>query len=151
MTDEAGWTLETLRQHLLLLLDERAKSTDQRFTDQERAVAAALASAEKAVTAALVAADRAVAKAELAADKRFDAVNEFRGQLSDQASSFLSRNEYAAQHKSLEDKVQALTDRINSSQGKIEGTQLSKANLYAGLAAVATALGIVVLLANNVL
>lgn len=136
--------------HLRELMDERDRRYQQRDEDRQRAVDAALASAEKAVTAALVAADRAVAKAELAADKRFDSVNEFRGQLNDQATTFLSRNEYAAQHESLEDKVQALTDRINSSQGKAEGSQLTKGNYYAALGAVATVLGILVLLANNV-
>jgi hypothetical protein len=49
--------------------------------------------ADKAVTAALEAAEKAVGKAEIAAEKRFDAVNEFRAQLADQAATFLPRSE----------------------------------------------------------
>lgn len=67
----SGWTLETLKEHF-----------DQRFSDQDRAVTAALEAAKEATT-----------KAENAADKRFDAANEFRGQLADQASHFMPRTE----------------------------------------------------------
>jgi hypothetical protein len=83
---------------------------DQRFSDQDKAVQAALQAAKEAVT-----------KAEIAADKRFDAVNEFRGQLADQTNTFMTRTEYTVQHKSLADQVAALTDRINRTEGKSAG------------------------------
>lgn len=70
---------------------------DVRFADQEQAVQAALAAAEKAVV-----------KAELAADKRFESVNEFRGQLTDQANTFISRLEYNANQKAIEQKIETL-------------------------------------------
>lgn len=50
------WTLDTFKEHV-----------DQRFTDQD-----------KAVSAALQAAKEAVIKAETAADKRFELLNELR-------------------------------------------------------------------------
>lgn len=65
--------------------NERERASNQRFESQDRAVSAALAAAEKAV-----------AKAEIAAEKRFDAVNEFRGQLKDQAATFVTRTELYA-------------------------------------------------------
>lgn len=102
MTD---WTVDTLKELM-----------DQRFSDQEKAVTAALAAAERAVEAALAAAEKAVAKAEQAAEKRFEAMNEFRGQLSDQANTFLPRAEYDVQHAALDEKlnlsVKTLSDRV---------------------------------------
>ncbi len=85
-----------LREFLLVLINERDTQYQQRFEAQE-----------KAVTAALDAAKEAVAKAETAAEKRFDAVNEFRAQLADQASTFMPRNEYNVQYQSLNEKIDA--------------------------------------------
>jgi small-conductance mechanosensitive channel len=76
------------------IINERERSNNQRFDAQEKAVAAALAAAEKAVT-----------KAELAAEKRFDAVNEFRGQLKDQADTFATRNEIDIRFRGIEEKI----------------------------------------------
>ena len=76
---ESEWTVETLKAHY-----------DQRFIDQDRAVQAALNAAEKAVT-----------KAETASEKRFDAVNEFRAQLADQAQTFIPRAEAELQFANL--------------------------------------------------
>ena len=77
---------------------------NQRFSDQgvavaaafaanEKAIQAAFASNEKATAAALAAAKEAVVKAETATEKRFESVNEFRGQLKDQASTLTPRDE----------------------------------------------------------
>lgn len=81
---------------LYAIINERERSNNQRFEAQEKAVAAALAAAEKAVT-----------KAEIAAEKRFDAVNEFRGQLKDQSSTFVTRNEIDIRFQSIEEKISA--------------------------------------------
>jgi hypothetical protein len=59
-----------------------ALRTEQRFE-----------ASEKAILAALTAAKEAVNKAEIAQEKRLDSVNEFRGQLSDQAATFVTRTE----------------------------------------------------------
>jgi hypothetical protein len=87
---------------------------DVRFEAQEKAVAAALAAQEKAVAAALAAADRAVAKAEVAAEKRFEGVNEFRATLSDQARTLMPRSESEQAIKTLTEKLDILTARVNA-------------------------------------
>jgi len=69
---------------------------------------------EKAVTAALAAADRAVGKAELASEKRFDSVNEFRAALSDSSRLQMPRAEAEQSMKSVEEKITALTKRVDS-------------------------------------
>jgi len=63
---------------------------DQRFSDMDKAVLAALSSTEKAITVA-----------NAANEKRLDAVNEFRDQQKDIIAGFLSRVEYQAQHEAV--------------------------------------------------
>lgn len=122
----SGWTVDTLKEYV-----------EQRFTDQDRAVQAALTSAKEAVL-----------KAENASDKRFDSVNEFRQQLSDQTNTFLSRPEYNAQHKALEDKVSDLTDRLNTITGKSSGLKDGWSYLLGALAGISIVVG-VILAFNN--
>ncbi len=121
------WTVETLKEFV-----------EQRFTDSDKAIQAALASAEKAV-----------GKAETASEKRFDSVNEFRAQLSDQAATLMTRTEYITNHKALEDKIGDLTDRMNRSDGSNAGSEVTIGKIYAAIGAVGVVLGIIVLLANH--
>jgi hypothetical protein len=58
--------------------------------------AAKFFAAETAVQAALSSAEKAVEKANTASEKRFDAVNEFRGQLNDMMITLIPRNEAEA-------------------------------------------------------
>lgn len=127
-----GWTLDTLRvyadaaiQHAAevsrLAIEAAEKLNERRFADQQIAVTAALAAQKEAVAAALTAADRAVSKAELAAERRFEGVNEFRGQLSDQAATFISRAEALLQIQTNADKIDALATRIDRTEGRSTG------------------------------
>ena len=86
MSDEKHKICE---REMIDLLDERDRRyAELRAADQE-SLKLALNSQEKAVAAALAAADRAVSKADFATEKRFDAVNEFRATLSDQAAHLM--------------------------------------------------------------
>ena len=93
MTDRPHrWTIETLREHVLALLNERDRQYRQRFIAQERAVS----------------------KAETAAEKRFDAVNEFRSTLADQQRTLMPRVEaelHFARLATVEKAVGALQSR----------------------------------------
>lgn len=131
---EQGWTLDTLRAYTDAAIEHAAnvaaislaaaeRLSSQRFDDQSVAVAAALAAQKEAVAAALTAADRAVSKAELAANARFEGVNEFRGQLADQATTFMSRAEGLLQIKANADKIDALATRIDRSEGQGAGAR----------------------------
>jgi len=97
------------------------KLTGQRFEDQQIAVAAAFAAQKEAIAAALAAQEKAVTKAELAAERRFEGVNEFRGQLSDQAATFMSRAEALLQIQTNADKIDALATRIDRTEGRSTG------------------------------
>lgn len=70
---------------------------------------------------ALNASDKAINKSEAAAEKRFDNVNEFRQSLSDQTATFISRREFEASNKALNDKVGLVTDRVNTGEGRTSG------------------------------
>lgn len=79
----SGWTVDTLKEHLLALRDN----------DKE------------ALKLALDSADKAVNKAEEAQLRVNESQNEFRGALKDQASTLLPRGEYDAKHESLQKEV----------------------------------------------
>ena len=105
------------------------------FAANEKLVTAAFNANEKATAAALAAAKEAVAKAESASEKRFESVNEFRGQLRDQAASFITRDEYSIQLKSITDKLDNATASFSSQldratqqlSSSISGLTLSRA------------------------
>lgn len=93
------WTVDTLKAHF-----------DQRLADQEKAVDAALAAAKEATQ-----------KAESAAERRFDALNEMRAMVNDQAALYLTRNEYEAKHEGLVQKVDTLQKVGAAGEGHDEG------------------------------
>lgn len=113
-----GWTVETLKE-----------SVDLRFVENQKAVDTAMVSSEKAVNAALLAAKEAVIKAEISTEKRFDAANEAMSKIVNQNSTLLTRAEYFANHKAIDDKVDVITSNLNKSS--------SDKNLYATHADVA--------------
>lgn len=132
----SGWTVDTLHAHFAEMLRQRDTRADalfrekdlrdqQRFDAQQLALRDALIAQEKAVNAALSAAQEAVQKAETAAEKRFDAVNEFRGQLADQARDLMPRKETETLIKNLSDKIETLEDRGNEIAGRRGGMQES--------------------------
>ena len=118
-----AWTVKTLKAYYDQRLHDQSRSIDRRFTD-----------AGVAVTAALNAAKEAVGKAEVAAEKRFDAQNEFRDQLRDQASTFMPRAEAEIRFGNLSDKIDTNTSNIDRTGG---GTTASQRFITVGLSAVA--------------
>jgi hypothetical protein len=114
----SGWTTDTLHEHLQQQLDDSRRLLDERYATQTKALDAAFAAADKAVQTALLSAEKAVAKAETAAERRFEAVNEFRGQLADQATTFMPRTEADVRLTAMDEKVSRNTEDIASLQGR---------------------------------
>jgi hypothetical protein len=102
--------------HMRMALQEEM---DRRFTDLSSQLDRRFIDSERAVQAALAAAKEAVLKAEESANERFKAVNEFRGQLADQAATLLSRNEYAVQYRALGDTVTQLRQDLTRVDGMV--------------------------------
>jgi CHASE3 domain sensor protein len=93
------WTVDILREYLLAILDER----------------------DKALRAALAASEKAISKAETANERRFDSVNAFRQTLTDQAASFVTREVFDEAMKTIRERQQETTDRVNTQMGKGAG------------------------------
>ena len=104
------WTIGTLKEFILALMDERNDRYAQRFAAQEEAVHAALSAADVALT-----------KAETASERRFESVNEFRAQLTDQTREFIRRTEYMQAHETLTEQVRSLTARVDRTEGRSGG------------------------------
>ncbi len=117
-------------------LDDKISTVAKDVEALDRLIAARLSEVNTKIAAqadkvelALTASDKAISKAENATEKRFEAVNEFRSTLSDQARDFLARGEYGANHAALVDKLDALTARI----GRIEAIKTGGREAFTGL------------------
>jgi hypothetical protein len=130
---KARWTPTTLYMHLLSIIDEREKRYDQRFSDMDTALRAAMTASEKAIL-----------KAEHATERRFEAVNEFRSTLSDQANQFITRSEAEAATERNTERIQELTDRINRSEGRGAGLGAGWGYLVGAVGAVAAVVAVIV-------
>lgn len=146
------------------LINENDRRYTERFIAQEKAVDVALITVNRAMDIAIAkvdkefhehlqqvrtetltaftASEKAIAKAETASEKRFESVNEFRGQLSDQAASFMSRLEAEAKFTGLMEKVDGLTTRIDRNEGRGAGMSQSWGILVAGIGLVAAVIAI---------
>jgi len=76
--------------------------------------------------------EKAIDKAEIATEKRFESVNEFRAQLSDQTNTFLPREVYDTNHRQFSDRVAAIEVVIATTAGREKGIGLSASTLIAG-------------------
>lgn len=148
----AGWTFETLKQHIDSRVDaleksfsdstaalketfvnslaEAEKRNGQRFDAQQMGVKTAMEAAEKAVITAMAAAEKAVMKAETAADKRLDALNELRQMAMDWKTEFARVVEVNLQIKGLSEKIDSfqssLSDKIEAIQSKSSATNTAQ-------------------------
>lgn len=102
-----------------LLQSEKLHLSELRAADQ-LAVAAALSAAEKAVAAALVASEKAVNKAEVAQANINVNQNEFRGQLKDQASTLMPRNEAENTTRELRGLLVTLSGELSNMRSRID-------------------------------
>lgn len=104
--------------------------------------------AEK-VALALAASDKAIQKSEMATEKRFESVNEFRGTLSDQTRTFISRVEFEALRSSYVDRLAELQQRLERVEGHSAGLSAGWVYLLGGIAAVGTIISMVVMLSGK--
>ncbi len=139
----SAWTNDTVLVHLSKLIDANDLRYQQRYDAQQTALRDALSSQEKAVNAALIAAQQAVTKAEVAAEKRFDAVNEFRAQLADQAAGFMPRGEYQVMHDALIERVVKTENYMLQNMGQEQGRSAVVALIVSSIFAVTAVIAVV--------
>ena len=124
----SGWTVDTLRDHFLLLLSEADRRNEQRFQSTQEAIA----------------------KAERATELRFESVNEFRQTLTDQASSFMTRAAFDESQKAanayrdtLNSRFEVINTRLTTRDGEKTGSKETRddsKSMIALVIAVGTAL-----------
>ncbi len=133
-------------------LHERINEGDshlrQHIDQQVVQIEGALDAARRETTIIHDSSEKAIAKAEASTEKRFEAVNAFRQQLSDQANLFMPREVADTQIEALRKQVQDNTKRIDTTQGAKTG---SEKTITAGLAVATIVISIVVILANILL
>lgn len=117
----SGWTVDTLHQHIQVQLESMWRQLDERAAKGDKAVDAALAAADKLIQAALIAAEKAVDKANDASERRFESVNEFRAQLTDQAATFVRRDEVDVRLTTLGERHNETNTRITKIEEKAIG------------------------------
>jgi hypothetical protein len=127
---------------IILRFEQRLSEMDlryqQRFDEQQRSLTDAAVAADRAVSAALESAEKAVSKAEAANEKRFDSVNEFRGQLRDQATSFIPRIEAEQRLSQLAERLDELRNSDALRTGRSAGSSALYGWIIGGIAALAT-------------
>jgi hypothetical protein len=158
MTERINRRFEEMDEAMTSGLEGQWSRTQDSFEASAMATTTAMAAAEKAVNAALVASEKAVLKAEALAQHNTAQQNEWRGTVNDLISTMMPRaewqlahatlltdmdkqaelialnmprREYQGQHDALVSQMQALTDRMNTSQGASMGASKSMVWLIA--------------------
>lgn len=106
------------------LTDAKFVTYETLITSQAEKVALALDATEKAIGKAEVATSKAIDKAEVANADRFAAVNEFRGQLSDQVATFMPRSEHGVEMSACAERIGRVDELVKTMQiwqGNITG------------------------------
>lgn len=119
MSDE--WNVTTLRHLVEVMMSERDRRYEQRFQEQERALA----------------------KADIAIASKFAGVNELRGALDDAATRLMPRSESNARYDGLlskwedsQKRIDAIQHRLDTREGEDTGNRESVSNSRATWAAV---------------
>jgi hypothetical protein len=104
----------SLKEYVLAEINALRRDMDSKFEAQQREVETALA----------------------AQNKRFEAVNEFRGTLSDQASRFVTRDEMQSQFKPALEDIRVLRDAKSNLEGKASQTSMMVAAVLGAVGAI---------------
>jgi ribosomal protein RSM22 (predicted rRNA methylase) len=117
----------SLRDYLTSLIDGAEKRSDERFEAMKAMVQEAFVGSQKAID-----------KAERATELRFESVNEFRAQLSDQSTRFVTRDTVDALMQKLETEIarnrQDLDDlakRVDLREGVVAGSRFTIGHVIA--------------------
>jgi hypothetical protein len=127
MENNTIWTLEALKEHYDVVLK-----------NQYEHYKILLAERDERVTQRYQAMELAVNKAEVATEKRFECVNEFRAQLGDQSRTLMPRIETEVLLKNANDKIDALTIKVEKSENIKAGGNAMIAYIVAGISILIT-------------
>lgn len=130
-TDTSKWTIDAIKEHYDIVLKNQYDHYNILLAERDEKVAQRYDAMQMAVT-----------KAEVATEKRFEGVNEFRAQLSDQSRTLMPRIETEVLLKNVNDKLSALTTKVEKNENIKIGGNVVWAYLIAGISLIATILTI---------
>lgn len=163
--DISAWTVDSLKEHMEAKLEliqqhfeARIDNYEKRLLERQAAQQEAISQVRSETARALADADKAISKSENQMEKRFDAVNEFRGQLNDQVKTFLTRETYEVAHEALDGKVDIIQNLITGiiaekrgGQEQVTERRQDNSSKIGMIVAVATVINVMfVLVANGV-
>jgi len=137
--DISGWTVDTLKVYVESRLNQIAAEMEV----QKVAYSNYIDAVRTEMTAAFLSSEKAIAKAESASDRRFESVNEFRAQLTDQATKFMPRAESEARHAAMAEKLAIQQARLDKMEGRGSGLNAGWAYLIAAVGLAAALLSII--------
>jgi len=147
-TDAAEREREKAANILASELRDRIFAGDTRLAEhiqqQIGQIAAALESARREQVLVASAAKEAIEKAEKATEKRFDAVNAFRAQLSDQANAFMPREVVESQIDEIRKQLAHVNSRLDQTAGRTVGAGQNRDDNRATTGQLIAALGVLV-------
>ena len=141
--DDCGWTVDTLREHVREILAGMMRERDDRDRLLVQIMDERQAAGYRQFDTLIASIKEQMDKQIASTDRRFEAANEFRGQLSDQAATFLTRKEYEAAHTALEKRVDDIRDMVNRTHGERQGVRMTGSMLVAGVSALSAVVVIV--------
>lgn len=109
---ENGWTIETLRVHLLTLIEGNDKRYNQEFDNQKQAVKDALAAQKEQTSAAFQSSEKAIVKAEASQTTYNQGHNDLSRKMEDQYKALVPTAEHRADINAL--KSEAANEKINN-------------------------------------
>lgn len=118
-TPSGGWTVTSVKVYLETIIQEVRNCIDLRMIENDKRYEQRFKGSQEALT-----------KAETSLEKRLEGMNEFRAALTEQASRFISRDEYFQAHKTSEKDISLLVSRLDKMEAK--GAGLNAGWVYLG-------------------
>jgi hypothetical protein len=106
------------RAYLEAQIESLRRAIDAQIDAQKEAIQAALVATKEALSAAQSSSNLAVRKAEEANEKRFEGVNEFRAQLSDQQRTLVTKSEVDYRFTAMEKMIETINQRQHATDLK---------------------------------
>jgi hypothetical protein len=120
---QSGWTLDTLRERLLAEINALDQRVNLQFVKLDKRITDHFDQTELRYVERMQSSERALAKVDAANEKRFENVNEFRGQMSDMMRTFIPRLEAEARMANFGERLEVAEKSIIENRSRGSGIQ----------------------------
>jgi hypothetical protein len=119
----SGWTVDTLAEHIVALLQEHEKRFEQRFAERDHRYEQRFVAQEKATSQALTATVEASKVLETTAKEWRESSNEWRGAMTDRERNYLPRSEAAVLEKQNAERIEGIVGRLEKIEDRVTGRE----------------------------